>query len=49
MCDELLPVQVEAEKTELLEQLKYMGGEYLPLIKVVPVAYIRCSITELST
>ena len=35
-----LPVQVEAEKTELLQQLEYMGGECLLSIKVV---YIICS------
>jgi len=35
-----LPVQVEAEKTELLEQLEFIGGECPPPVKV---ACIKCS------
>ena len=35
-----LPVQVEAEKTELLEQLEFMGGKCPPPVKV---ACIKCS------
>ena len=36
-----LPVQVEAEKTELLEQLELMGGECTPPVKVACIKWSR--------
>jgi len=43
-----LSVQVEAEKTELLQQLEFMGGEYPPSIKVVYIRHSKLLLSVIS-